>query len=311
MKFFSTRMLMACLAGMFFFASCQQEEEVIPGNTPAPVDATMITDQLNATQSALTDGNEFGLKLLSYEFIGSVEDVARVQNEITDEDAIIPVYEGVTGDNLMNGDVSFTLKSFREAAATASQRKDGQGTVANPQLSIRSYLNDHLQQGQGLVRLNWESAEGPFSSVAVYDQEGLVYDNLLANIFTVEEAMVKDGAEAQRAQAIYRYTVVNIGLNWIWGSSRGQIYIRHDVNKSGSTVLSNGGYTSAHLNIGSADAQVKPLSIMNNTARLAWAYGYATPGASFSISFNYSIGKFETSVSGIGTKAANSGVDIR
>ncbi|MGB3181060.1 MAG: hypothetical protein WBB45_06700 [Cyclobacteriaceae bacterium] len=311
MKFFSTRMLVACLAGLISFASCQQEEEVMPGNTPAPVDATIITDQLKSTQQALTEGNEFGLKLVSYEFIGSVEDIAGVQNQITDENAIIPVYDGITDDNLMNGDVSFSLKSFKEAASTASNRKDGEGTVANPQLSIRNYLNDHLQRGQGMVRLNWESDGEPFSSLAVYDKEGLVYDNLLANIFTVETAMVKEGNDVERAQAIYRYTVVNIGLNWIWGSSRGQIYIRHDVSKSGSTVLSNGGYTSAHLNIGSANAKVQPLSIQNNTARLAWGYGYATPGASFSITFNYSYGQFETSVSGIGTKAANDGVDIR
>lgn len=138
----------------------------------------------------------------------------------------------------------------------------------------------------------------------MYDKNGLVYDHVLANLFLLED----NTPQAASARASYTATVRDITIKWLWGSTRGKVVIQHSILVDRGRIVSNWGSSEAWMSVGSADAKRNSYSLHTTYAQLTWAYGWATPTASFKFSYSGKPAKWSVSMSGVGSKGNGSGI---
>ncbi|TGE25026.1 hypothetical protein E5K00_07455 [Hymenobacter aquaticus] len=318
MKTTTTSLLWAALLGVSLSA-CQKEEQSLPTPTAQTGDArgldpvaqaanVRITGQLDSTIAYANTNPALNLKLVSYAFrsrLTTAEEVAAAKARILDAGSIIPVYGDLQKGSKANQTPPFELMSLRENA----QRQPG-GSVNEAQAGINAYLSKSLQAGLGQVELTWERDGQRFTSLCLYNEKGLVYDNMLANLFTLKDQRTSDVAseQAKVTTTPFTATAVDFDIEWIWGSQRGHITVKHTILYGGGKITTNSGTATAWMSAGSAQARQQRYVLRTTYAQLTWAYGWATPTASFSFSYSGSPVKINASVSGVGSKGQGEGI---
>jgi hypothetical protein len=269
-----------------------------------------ITQQLDSTVKQMKS-NSAGIQLVGYTLeTGSPLDLAAVKQEILNDESIIPVYDNV--DEELTSTPSFQLRSFTEYSKSSSSI-----SAADIKGHVNDYLTRNVRKGQGRVVLTWEYNGKRFTSICIYDNSGLVYDNILSNVFMFEAAQNNNVADknntvldmgVQQLSKSYTATVRSYIIKWVWGSKRGEIIIKHSILVQGNKIVTNWGSGTAWMTLGSASTRQTSYVLKNSYAQLTWAFAWATPTASFSFSYGGKPAQLSASVSGIGSKGKGSGI---
>lgn len=243
------------------------------------------------------------------------QQITAVKQQLVSNTAIVPQFDGENA-------TSFSLSTVAERIATYSASKDEQENVVK---NISEVAFPMIRVGQKIMQINWQSNGRQFTSTCIYGDEGVVYDNILSNICFVEpenpllnevpvsnpeKGNITGSAQGALAQYSFTSTVLNYTITWVWGGTRGKIIIKHYIIWNGvNYIIDHGGTTDAWMSAGSASARWANNTLSRySLSKMAWGYGWATPTASFNISFNSSNLTFSTGTSGVGSKGSGSGV---
>ena len=218
------------------------------------------------------------------------------------------------------------LSTFSVATISDRMAANQRNSIANQDVvkNIQDIVFPELKTGQKVLDILWQANGKQFTTKCVYDENGIVYDNMLSNITLTEisanspdelkaslDANSQSSTNAKVArQYSFTSTVVNYTITWLWGSTRGRIVIKHYIIWNGSNyIYDHGGSSDAWMSVGSASGRwANNYLSRSSRSKMAWGYGWATPTASFSIKLDYKSLSFSTSVSGVGSKGSGSGV---
>lgn len=305
------------IIGILFLFSCNKSDLGIKSGVQSENLTGTIGEQLSLTKEALT-AKKLPLKIIGYKTSSIIEndhDAIAIKQQLVNSNAIVPQFDG---ENIS----SFSLSTVAQRMTAYSSSKDEQENVVK---NIGDIAFPMIKTGQKVLDITWESNGRQFNSTCVYGDEGVVYDNVLSNICFVEKEnplmsetpailneRISDVREGARSLAQYSFTstVLNYTITWVWGGTRGKIIIKHYIIWNGSNyIIDHGGTTDAWMSAGSASGRwANNALVRNSRSKMAWGYGWATPTASFNISFNSSNLTFSTGTSGVGSKGSGSGV---
>lgn len=253
--------------------------------------------------------------LVSYRFESSIANEADLQNlkqSLVANETPVPSFNGLESS-------SFAVSTIRERMTLFRAHPEREQNVLR---NMEEMVFPQLKAEQKVMSLHWRVDGRDFRSRCIYDESGIVYDHMLSNIvvFKQEEAAKEEdrlfspdsyisGELAKTGQKSFSSTVRDYTIGWIWGGTRGKIIIKHYIIYKPGYIVDHGGSTNAWMTAGSASAKWKNNFLQRNSrSKMAWAFGWATPTAKFSISFNAKSLTFSTSTSGVGSKGSGSGV---
>ena len=281
-------------------SSCKKDQ-----NKPTPTDGKIS----EAVQKQLHTGfDTWGVMFkntdvqpVSFSYKGQIateQDRQSVINTIaSDNSYVVSQYDGTTENTLKVNQLS----DIKNKLVTASVDEGDTGKPV-PE-NLRAALDTLVKIGQIYVEIHWKSSNKTFTSIAVCDQQNVIYDNMFSNIVTVENTpAIIDAAGLTTMSSSRTATVVNLTIKGIWPlTHRGWVKITHSIYYSGGKIITDGSSADASMTLGSADAKAKSYKRTAAYSQITWAYGWATPTASFKITLNAKSGTFEASVGGIGS----------
>ena len=311
MKKNSLRLSIAFIVMVVLMISCTKTDRVEKAETPPEPIAQKVEEQLKLSQDNLSL-NGIAAKIISYKFeteIKTEEQLATVKESLVNKANYVPQYNGLDA-------ATFSVSTIDNRMAAADKTPEDAAIIQN----IRDIVLPEIKIGQKIVSIVWEADGKRFTSRCIYNEEGVVYDNMLSNIvFLVAEETPKEEIKAGRimkkdakieAQYSFTATAVNYTITWIWGGTRGKIIIKHYIIWNGvNYIIDHGGTADAWMSAGSAKGRWHNNSLSRySRSKMAWGYGWATPTASFSITFNSSNLTFSAGTSGVGSKGSGSGI---
>lgn len=237
--------------------------------------------------------------------------VLDAQASILDGSALIPSFDGVNASTLALATIDERMSAFRAGA-------DQQDVVAN----LQTMALPLIAEGQHAMDVTWESEGRQFQTKLVYDENGVVYDNLLSNLVFVEDSSPADeelgpptaesaGDASAFANQSFSTRFLNLTIKWVWGGERGKVELVHYVISCDNWVsfCDQGGSANAWMSVGSAQGRTARNALKKpRISKRAWGYGWATPTASFSVSWNSGSLTFSASTSGVGSAGKGTGV---
>ncbi|WP_143097842.1 hypothetical protein [Chitinophaga sp. CF118] len=296
-------LLVACVP--LFLWSCKKDLQDSKEQQPQlNVNQARVREQLDSTITFWNGHAVVDIKLTGYRFIdGTItpEQLRSTKEQLLDGNNLIPYFDGIDKS-------SFSLRTINERSQELSiARQAGDENAQDLRVRLGAALDTLVQLGQGLAELTWTSEGKQFTTTAVYNAQGLVYDNVLANMF-----LVKDDSETSEddARTAYTATVKNFKIKWVWGGTRGKVVIKHTILVENGKIVAHSGSTDAWMSVGSAAAKWARYKRTNSYSQISWGYGWATPTASFSISASRPPVEFSVSLSGVGSKGRGSGIHL-
>ncbi|HEU4731484.1 MAG TPA: hypothetical protein VFT22_26500 [Kofleriaceae bacterium] len=287
--------------------------DATPETAPA-IDGPVVAQLARAREALAASG--LSIQLIGYTpatALDTEDAVGLARAQLVDDTAMVPQYDGMNA-------ASLTLSTIHDRTRAFRAGHDAQDVVGN----IQAMVFPRIQVGQKALDVTWESQGRRFQSLLVYDDNGVVYDNLLSNIAVVQAnpvvqesppsrlgAAKVDGLVALANQSLSK-RFIDLTITWIWGGTRGQIQLDHYVISCDNWVsfCDDGGQSNAWMSLGTAGGDTQRNALLPpRISKLAWAYGWATPTASFSISFNADSLTFSASTSGLGSAGKGSGID--
>lgn len=272
-------------------------------------------DQLQKSKANL-EASGLPIHLLEFHAAGPLATDAEVQaleGRMIEDAAMVPQYDGAHA-------ATFSVRAIGDRMRDVQAgQPEAQDVVAN----IRGMAFPAIHPGQKTADLTWESQGRVFHTTCVYDEKGVVYDNLLSNLVFVEaqelpaetslDQLRRSAAESATPMVNQSFTatVVDLTLKWVWGSTRGKVHIDHYVITSDGwySFSDDGGSATAYMDLGSAGAQQKRHSLTYpRISKQAWGYGWATPTASFHIAWQSGSASFDVSLSGVGSDGKGEGI---
>ena len=279
---------------------------VYEANVVAQLDASMQTLAAKGVQLQLVN-------FTPADALDSDAAVGAIKAHILDTTAMVPQFNGVDAS-------SFALNTIAERMQAYRAGTDAQDVAGN----IESMAFPSVKVGQRALDVTWESQGRQFQSKLVYDENGVVYDNMLSNIALVDAEQLADdkppGSPAATADSGGIHALVNqsfstrfldLTIHWVWGGTRGKVQLDHYVISCDGwrSFCDDGGAANAWMSLGSAAGRTHRNALRKpRISKLAWAYGWATPTAHFSITFNSGSLTFSASTGGVGS--AGKGVGI-
>jgi hypothetical protein len=257
-----------------------------PEVSTAPAD-TLVAWQIEAAKVAMASKN-LPLTLVSYESdapLTSDDDVTALEGSIADGRSTVVQFDGQHSDSL--------------ALHTVAE-------LAHVRPNLEQMVFPLLKAGQKTLDLTWARSDGSrFHTKCVYDENGVVYDNVLSNLAFVEAAAPGGLKRKIEPQSVaFTANALDYTISWIWGGTRGKITVDHTIIWNGSNqIYTQNGSANAWMTLGSADAQTHNTDFNPwSYAVIAYGYAWATPTASFKISYDAGKAKFDVSLSGVGSK---------
>ncbi|MEZ4361059.1 MAG: hypothetical protein R3B48_12820 [Kofleriaceae bacterium] len=269
-----------------------------------------VVGQLEASSQAFT-ARGLPLQLIGYTGAAPLADqqaVESVKADLIARDAVVPQFDGSSSSSLALHTVEERQHAFVSGA-------DSQDVVAN----LQQIVFPTLAVGQRTMDVTWQSNGEQFQTRLIYDENGIVYDNLLSNLVFVEGGEVEaqqppaagKGEVGAQANQSFSTRFLNYTISWVWGGTRGKIELDHYVITCNNWVsfCDDGGAANAWMSLGSAGGQTRRNALIYpRISKRAWGYGWATPTASFSITWNSGSLTFSASTSGVGSAGKGSGV---
>ena len=150
------------------------------------------------------------------------------------------------------------------------------------------YVNRFLRDGRGIVHvvaLTWSTNEGSFdSALVVSERYPFLHDRTLSSIVLESNAN----------------SCVHKRLEWIWGATRGEIYIDLVPYENGSRCAR---VTEAWMMLGNAQVEMNEVSYGDTACSSTYAWAYATPLGSLTFSQE----NLSFTIEGLGSSGQGSG----
>lgn len=310
------KMVRVAIVSIFIF-SCKKSADLVSPDAAKMQDLNgEIATQLKSSEENLT-AQKIDASIISYKVESELkndDEVESLKQQLLSTGNVVPQFDGFNA-------ATFSVNTIRERMASYAKDPAGQQNVVE---NLREIVLPSIKKGQKVLDILWQVKGKQFHSKCVYDDNGVVYDNMLSNIaFTETAATPADDLKlssklasdatagtSERTQYSFTSTVRNITIKWLWGSTRGKVIIKHYIIWNGvNYIYDHGGSTDAWMSVGSAKARWAN-NYLNRRSRskMAWGYGWATPTASFSIKFNSTNITFSASTSGVGSKGAGDGI---
>ncbi|WP_018615337.1 hypothetical protein [Segetibacter koreensis] len=304
----------ALVAVLCMIFSCNKSSDV---NAPSSVNSVPLRGKL-AVQLQLAKENlqiqKIDASIISYNLESELKDdnqVSALRQKLVAEENFVPEFDGSNA-------ASFNVSTIKERML--KYRKDPneeQNIVQNLQQQVFPIL----KVGQKVLTILWNANGKQFKSLCVYNDEGIVYDNMLSNIVLAKataaidevklsSASLKTNTAQRPKQYSFTSTVRDVTIKWLWGGTRGKVVIKHYIIWNGSNyIYDHGGSVDAWMSVGAAMGRWAN-NYLNRRSRskMAWGYGWATPTASFSIKFNSKSITFSATTSGVGSKGSGDGI---
>lgn len=303
-KFFSKTILMTGVMSILLIMSCTKEdlpspilkqnnhiETTIPDGMKKKMGSTLsASDKLTKSISQWNKHFGYSVQGVSSQYIGEIMNEPNRQSivaAITDESAWAPY-----------GNV------------------DKWKTVSAKQLKYSTYdsyqhfmmVDSMLETGHSLYTIQWTKGGKNFSSLAVFDGDELVYDNMLTNTMIPEsKTPVSTPTSGPGYDCFDPGQGRGVWAKWLWGSKRGEAKIDVTLDCECETgdceVFTTIENNKAWFHIGSGEATVKWLDSpdKDRCVKYAGILILKGPTAKVSYTFDVKIGKFDIKIEGIGT----------
>jgi hypothetical protein len=277
-----------------------------------------LVDQLEVSKQTLA-AKGLPIHLISYAAAGALDTddaVRSVKTQLVADNVMVPEYDGMEP-------ASFRLSTIHERMqAPKAANEDEQDVVSN----IQSNAFPSIKVGQKTLDVMWESQGRQFQTKLVYDDNGVVYDNMLSNIAFIEVTQLptetppqptteikdaKDANVAARRNRSWSTRFLDTTIKWAWGATRGKIQMSHYVISCDGwhSFCDAGGDVTAWMSLGNAAGKTHQNALRKpRISKLAWGYGWATPTASFKITWKSKSGSFDVGTSGVGSAGKGSGI---
>jgi hypothetical protein len=308
MKNLFSHFTLLAVCSVLLFCSCQKEQQNSSEKPTTPdganISQTRIREQLDSTINLWNAAARIDLKLAGYEFLeGTItnQELSNARAKFLNEDNLIPYYDGIN-------ESSYTLSSIRQR--TEAARVAGESAEKDLRVKIGQAVDTLVQAGQGLVQLHWTSQGKKFSTLAAYDAKGLVYDNMLVNLFVVEENPSSLEEASNLKVTTTKRTVVDLTIKWVWGGKRGWVLIEHTIYKENGKVIKNGGSAQASMTLGDAAARAQSFKYTAKYGELTWAYGWGTVKADINFSYTGKPAKIGVTVKNVGSSGKGNGLHV-
>jgi hypothetical protein len=229
---------------------------------------------------------------------------------------MVPQYNGVDAS-------SFALNTIAQRMQMYLADNNEPNVTAN----IQSMAFPGIKVGQKALDVTWESQGHQFQSKLVYDENGVVYDNMLSNIAVVEaedvpaEKLPAPSAPAGAAAPSSGVTAfanqsfstrfLDVTIHWVWGGTRGKVQIAHYViSCDGWRSFCDDGYAITDwMSLGKTSGQAHRNALRKpRISKLAWGYGWATPTAHFGVTWHSSSLTFTATSGGVGSSGHGAGI---
>jgi hypothetical protein len=244
---------------------------------------------------------------VSYTYQGSInseQERQQLVERLMEGSNFVVQYDGIHNSSLQLN----RLKDVQNQAMPAAGDARSTTTVAS---GLQQALDTLIKTGQQYATIQWKDKDNVFTSLCVYDNNGIVYDHILSNLYTVEQEIVPDSSQYTRSSQARSYsftaTAAYVKIKWVWGSKRGECKVTHSIVYTSSAITTNSWSASGWMSVGSASAQARRHKLARTYAQIDWGYGWATPTASFKITYNSKKATFEVSLSGVGSKGRGTG----
>ncbi len=279
---------------LIFIISCSKETKVDPLNRQDVTFGEQIKSaQLNLNlvlRDASFTIDQSGIDIKDH------NQLDEIKNAIMSDRSFIPTYT----------ENKASITSISEHKATLKSTYD-------PMNAMKTSLDKQITVGMKLAKLNWKVKGETFQTLCIYNEKGIVYDNILSNLFIIKAdttRYVQSTDASTNLKAASSFTGnIDVVLNWTtyWViypfSERGHATIHH------IGYYINGKYdhqTFSHdeaMTLGTCGVGIKPY---NNIRSISYAYYFAT--SIVTVSFSYTQSGGSVSVSGsLGSGASGGG----
>jgi len=153
-----------------------------------------------------------------------------------------------------------------------------------------------VELGQHRIRLNWKiiSSGSEFSTVALVDEDNMVWDSVIGSVVVEEEEFSPVAGEKSGS----------VIIKWLWGAERGKI--TWSLECEGPPLACS--YTS-EAKIASGEARIETKLVKGEECcTLHYAWAYRTPTGSISIDWNPDTEQFDVEVSSWGSTGNGQGI---
>lgn len=307
------RSRLAAVLTLALMAACGVDQADEPFGTGTY--ETNVLAQLDASSQTLA-AKGLHLQLVNYTPSTSLDSdtaVGAAKAEILHTTAMVPQFNGVDASSLKLDTIAQRMQAYR--AGTDTQDVAG---------NIQSMALPSIKVGQRALDVTWESDGRQFQSKLVYDENGVVYDNMLSNLALIQaeeltaetppgppDATADSSGVHALANQSFTTRFLDLTIKWVWGGTRGKVQLDHYVISCDGwrSFCDEGGASNAWMSIGSASGQTRRNALIKpRIAKRAWGYGWATPTASFSITWHPGSLTFSASVGGVGSAGHGAGV---
>lgn len=302
------RLLTVVLAVTCALLSCRKQSTESNDLTMPKLSNDRIKAQLDSAMQFGNSNTELNLKLISYKFLDGKAEKNDVKERILNKEAVIPVIS----ENEMSADRSRATPSFEYNTLTeADSKKKTTVKGASYRGNIERVIDTLWKNNSGLVELTWNGGGKTFKSLALYDAKGLMYDNILSNVFTLRDgrAQEKSKSVSQSALTPRQQTVVLHEMFWYWGSVRGRAYVGQTIFLQNGKIVSQSVQTNSWIIMGSSDAVAQGYTLTPDVATLTYAWYLATPTLSITVTRTGQPTELGLSITGFGSRCSGSGLN--
>jgi hypothetical protein len=134
-------------------------------------------------------------------------------------------------------------------------------------LAWQRMVDERVQVGHRVFRVQWIKGTQPFSTLCVFDGCWLVYDSMLANALVEERPLLP----AAVSKTCFRGV-----LKGLFGDKRGEIKATGTANCKDGRVVSCDANCTAWLSLGAAKINCSCVQINEWCCQLRWSWAYAT-----------------------------------
>ncbi|WP_186754183.1 hypothetical protein [Echinicola salinicaeni] len=253
-----------------------------------------------------------GIKLVDYYVNGKVKslnDIEIVKSNILDDKSFIPLF-----DKSMEKVKPISIEDAKKMETSAQRYTEDR---------LISFLDSTVSIGVDIVKILWNYNGSEFySTCIVSDEQGLIYDNIITNIFILSASqsnvphshkrLKSASVETQNGPISFSRTKGGTAY-WLWGSERGFAEVYYSVSGMAvngvKSIDSYYQYANDYMSIGKSDSKVTVLSAQTGTNghyNVTWGWYIATPAFSIELVFTGSSWTVEIGTS-LGTEAHGSG----
>ncbi len=282
------------IAVTLLFTACEKDAIV---NQPTEAAASTfnelpdkVVEQLKGVEANLKIQTEDRYRLLEYSVDSYGERTDRTVSKTGENETI--AYGNIANPN------SIVFGSVKELSSKG-------GSVAK---SVDDFKAKLIKSTDKAMELTWEAEGRQFKTICYYNDEGIVWDNVIFGLIEIEEDgkienSAKKGETTDRSGGS-AWSKSWWDIKWLWGSKRGEIGYKITVNfNTNGSVRNTDREDWGWMTAGSTKSESRVLRNSGSYGQIQYALGWATPTGS--VSFDRE--GFKVSVSGVGSKGAQNG----